>query len=78
MSKSEFDASIRELVPARWIPEEDKQRLSQVKSQGTGVTVHGSGLWGFALKGGMHPMGPPGKEYVSDCAGCGSLAVLAV
>lgn len=29
MNKGEFDASIRELVPARWIPEEDKQRLSQ-------------------------------------------------
>lgn len=30
MSKADFDASIRELVPARWIPEADKQRLSQV------------------------------------------------
>lgn len=31
MSKGDFDASIRELVPARWIPEEDKQRLSQAR-----------------------------------------------
>lgn len=30
MNKADFDASIRELVPARWIPEGDKQRLSQV------------------------------------------------
>lgn len=29
MTKGDFDASIRELVPAKWIPEEDKQRLSQ-------------------------------------------------
>ncbi|CAM9256446.1 unnamed protein product, partial [Ectocarpus fasciculatus] len=32
MTKGDFDASIRELVPAKWIPEEDKQRLSQVLS----------------------------------------------
>lgn len=32
MNKPDFDASIRELVPARWILEEDKQRLSQVLS----------------------------------------------
>ncbi|CAM9530089.1 unnamed protein product, partial [Scytosiphon promiscuus] len=32
MHKGDFDASIRELVPAKWIPEEDKQRLSQVLS----------------------------------------------
>ena len=30
MNKADFDASIRELVPARWIPEGDKQRLSHV------------------------------------------------
>lgn len=33
MTKGDFDASIRELVPAKWIPEEDKQRLSQVRKK---------------------------------------------
>lgn len=33
MSKGDFDQSIRELVPAKWIPEEDKQRLSQARGR---------------------------------------------
>lgn len=35
MNKGDFDASIRDLVPARWIPEEDKQRLSQARGRKT-------------------------------------------